>query len=784
MKKVKIRFQKIISLTMALVMLAVMISGCSQKQEAEGNKTAAEDQGDDGSDTLASGESDENTAMGRYAEEEIDMSHNLVKINSLNRLSDGSLSIMDSYAGLWISKDNGASWDLESVPYFNELFEKEIYIMDVKQSSDGTLGIIHDDLTGSDELDTCCVLVKPDGEVIQVELSVTEEDLYPSSIWISDSGRYFVTTVGSNIYEIFEDGSSELFLTVEGRPELISFQDDIMFIDGYDYSEILLYDITKKEYIEDRVLAEFVQDYYGNRSFNGTSFYDLYFFPGEEHVIYLAGEKGLHRHVIGGSAVEQLIDGNLSRLGNPAYGLVGMILLENAEFLAVFNSGKLIRFTYDPNIPSMPSETLKVYSLEESSVLRQAISAYQVANPEVYVEYEVGMEEGSSITRDDALKKLNTKIVSGEGPDVLMMDGLSIDSYVEKGALLNLDEFIEDLCKEEEYYTNMIDALRVDGSAYVIPGQIWLPVVLGKEQYVSQIKDLESMADVIEQMREDMPDKDLLGMISEKEIMKAFAISSAPAWKTGEGKINQEAVKEFLIQTKRIYDAQMDSLDESFINEHNQINEYRITEWGENWIYHLLFYSADGLSYVGGLTQLSFGITAYPYGYYDLTSAAKVKGFEDTMLQRMNGQSSNVYLPRNMMGINAASERTEQAEKFLKLFLSREVQSSLGDYSINKEALDQLFIPDQDLAGDDGLYGSIAMSNPDGLMISMNIYVASEEEIDDFKSWMETADTPYIEDSNLEETVFEEGSQFILGYQSLDEAVDAIEQRLALQMAE
>ena len=45
-------------------------------------------------------------------------------------------------------------------------------------------------------------------------------------------------------------------------------------------------------------------------------------------------------------------------------------------------------------------------------------------------------------------------------------------------------------------------------------------------------------------------------------------------------------------------------------------------------------------------------------------------------------------------------------------------------------------------------------------------------------------DTPYIEDTMLEDTVYEEGTKYMEGSQSLEEAVAAIEERVALYMAE
>ena len=103
-------------------------------------------------------------------------------------------------------------------------------------------------------------------------------------------------------------------------------------------------------------------------------------------MIYLAGTKGLHRHVIGGSAVEQVIDGSLSRLSSPSYGLCGMVELDNQEFLAVFSGGIVVHFVYDPDIASVPSVKLKAYSLSENIYMQAAITEYQVNNPDVYVE--------------------------------------------------------------------------------------------------------------------------------------------------------------------------------------------------------------------------------------------------------------------------------------------------------------------------------------------------------------------------------------------------------------
>ena len=43
--------------------------------------------------------------------------------------------------------------------------------------------------------------------------------------------------------------------------------------------------------------------------------------------------------------MEQVIDGSLCTFNNPAYGLLGMVMLEDSEFMTLFNQGRLVRFS-------------------------------------------------------------------------------------------------------------------------------------------------------------------------------------------------------------------------------------------------------------------------------------------------------------------------------------------------------------------------------------------------------------------------------------------------------
>ncbi len=764
-------------LFLLFIMIILLIPGCGKQ---EGMKDAA---------GLDSGEESggEQTTMGRYVETETDLPVQLEGPAGIYKMSAGKLVIFDGQGSFLVSENNGTSWESSSRQWILQK-AADAYVMDAKMDSKGTIGMIYAENT--EESDTSesmfqsvlnCVLLMPDETVIPVDFSNSGYEETIDRFWISETDRYFVTTMEGSIYEVKEDGSSELYLLTEGSPQTIQFQGNLMIIDGYDFKSPLLYDMENKEYIEDEVLEAFVAENYADRGFNGSGWHQLYLFPGEEGVIYLAGENGLHRHVIGGAAMEQIIDGRLSRLGSPQYGIAGMVYLETGEFLAASSHGTLIKFTYDPDKEAVPQERLKVYSLEKNGDMDAAVSFYQLQNPDVLVEYEIGMEEGEAVTMEDAVKKLNTKIMAGEGPDILMLDGLPMDSYIEKGILYDLHDMAEEF--DGEVFENLFLAFEEEDRIYAVPGQVRFPVLLGKKSDISGLKGLSAMADGIEWMRRNDQGNDLLGLCSEKAVMKVCAMVSAQQWKSGGEGIDMDAIEAFLIQAKRIYEAQMNGLDEENTERLFSANENYTQNAGENWAYDLINYGFY-MDYAAGYSDIFVGVSGSPRSYTEMISVSKVKGFEDTVLVPMEGENGRVFIPENILGINAATQKMELAEDFMKTFFGKENQCHVSGYAINKEALEDAFSPGTDEIGENGEYGKIGMIYEDGRELLLDIFIPAEEEIAVVKEWMESAGAAYIEDRVMEECIFTEGSAFILGGQKIDEALEAIEEKLAIYMTE
>ncbi|KUO75424.1 MAG: hypothetical protein APF77_01400 [Clostridia bacterium BRH_c25] len=74
---------------------------------------------------------------------------------------------------------------------------------------------------------------------------------------------------------------------------------------------------------------------------------------------------------------------------------------------------------------------------------------------------------------------MNTQLMSGKGPDIMLLSPLPYENYIDKNILANLSEMMEsdksfDINK---YYTNILDAMKYNGSLYGLPISVSLDVM-------------------------------------------------------------------------------------------------------------------------------------------------------------------------------------------------------------------------------------------------------------------------------------------------------------------
>lgn len=789
--KRRMLLKKIISL-LAVSSMVLALAGCGGDRTAGSGGSAAADKDDSGG-SVGLWNSDQESGggpavMGRYIEEEIDLTEQAIigeACRGIRRLSDNSLVILNTETGFVVSEDEGFTWEIRTPEWLSAIQEGYGYVSAMDLAPDGTVMILYDEDSGDGKWDPLVALILPDGVLVPAEAALDEEEKWSGLVSASDDGRYFAVTTQDSIYEIYRDGSTEKFLTPEPSPDWMQIQGGLLFLDsGLGYGTMpAIYELETGNYVEDTVLLEFVESVYGERGYNSGIFRSMCLLPGEEQTVYTVGGRGIHRHVIGGNMMEQVVDGSLSMLGNPNYLINSAIRLEGDAFLVLFSNGKLLRFTYDPDVSSVPENILTVYSLREDSNVRQAIAGYQSRNPDVFVSYTVGMADGGAVTREDAIKKLNTQIMAGTGPDLLVMDDLPIRSYVEKGLLLDLTGHLAACSEREPLFDNLIDALKIEEKAYMTPASFSIPMLIGEKTQVSNVTGMSDMADRVERMRREKPGEDIIGMVSEQEVLSRFATVSAPAWVDDKGQIDRQALGEFLEQCSRIYSAQMYGLDGNVLKKYkereialeamNSRNSKR--DWRET---YALF------DLISGTVSLVSSRVDSGDQWIETVSIDRNPGFEEYQAVEMRGQCGGVFCPQMLLSVSTASNQTDAAFAFLDYFLLAQTQSGYDGFPVNKEAFDVIFTPKEGYVAADGGYSYLSVGGADGVTMQYTGYWPTDAEVAALKEQFGSLQTAYIPDSMLEDVVFEQGAAYMQGQQSLELALSEIEKKIAIYMAE
>ena len=167
----------------------------------------------------------------------------------------------------------------------------------------------------------------------------------------------------------------------------------------------------------------------------------------------------------------------------------------------------------------------------------------------------------------------------------------------------------------------------------------------------------------------------------------------APTWKDANGQLNQGKVREFLEQSKRLYDVEMNGTPEEYISMYQQ---NVIDEDGRNYEENKYFMMIQDTTYLMQQTPFAYGEVVSTSTYRDMVSVPRIKGLESTQIKLMSGQCSNVYHPGSIAGINTATKNADAAKQFVRMMLGATVQETMQlGIPINKKALPAQFAYDE-----------------------------------------------------------------------------------------
>lgn len=327
-------------------------------------------------------------------------------------------------------------------------------------------------------------------------------------------------------------------------------------------------------------------------------------------------------------------------------------------------------------------KTITVAAINGSQVLSQVISAFQKAYPDykvnlkVYNTTAVGMQTfvggGAKMVTKQAggapqdlssfIQALNTDIMSGNGPDVIVLDDLPWYKYVDKGILADLGQLMSNKQFDlSQYYTNIFDGCKLGGKLYGIPASFSYRLLAGKTAYMPDsanptLSEFMAKAKALPQGVTAFGNQDAL-QIFEPYIQFCYPelVDAASHKANFNSPEFIQAMKDFkdLIGQNTSADTKQDSLAE-------QLNGN-------------VAYNAASMS-----------------NPMDLAMQRAVLGddMKTTNMPTMTGSAANLYTASLMMGISASSKNQDAAWNLIKTMLGEDIQGSsmIEGYPVLKSA--------------------------------------------------------------------------------------------------
>jgi len=677
---------RLIRFVLAFCMLATgILAGCANNNDNSEKDDTKNKQG--------------NEAIGRYIEEA------LLQLEDTTRLFDAFLS---SNGDIVFFSENGTggnnavmrnvvsgngSLESEEVGWLNNLIQSGAMVMSVSENSAGTVYALYIDATFQTKL-----VRSADGETFDT-IDVPGWNMESSGVIVRPAGESGAGSQGGAI-----QGGTTGGPTSTSLPEgVIALEDGFLILSGAkgaahhsadgslirEYpgvgmnssvavhgTQLAIVDIESKQICVYDLNSGNKTETFAYDGLGQTTFISL-----DESGLIVADASGISRSKADGW--EMIVDGGLTSLMMPNLPLSQLIIGSSDDFYAFLGmkDHQLMHYFYSADVQAEPDTVLEVFSLHDNNTIRQAIGEFQRKNPNVRVDLTVAMDEDTSATAEDIIRALNTELLAGKGPDIIVLDGLPVRSYIEKGVLKDITDLTSRLTNEMGLLENLTDAYENNGKTYGLPSRFVLPVMLGKQDKLDSIRSLSDLAGSVEAGQSaDIPlFRAPDSLWSDEGMLMEYYEACVDTWTREDGSIDETALAAFLSDMLRLdktlkeYTPQKEGGRQLFTGSSGVgVESIDLGTWDVR----------DGKAQVNiqtligvmGLRSISAGLGGKP----DM-------GFE-SLFQEYK------YYPRGGVGIVAAGKQQELSEAFVEVLLSQAVQDKYlyDGFPVNGNSLEKM----------------------------------------------------------------------------------------------
>lgn len=724
---------------------------------------------------------------GRYAEQKLSLpEENCKAVIDICFLEDGTMRIAyrDSEAKLKTadSKDQGKSWETPRDLWEEFGKSEKAEPMTVNLSKDGGIFSSWNCLEGENTF----LAVYLSAEETKKEFDLTlmpEGQGYVYKSQFSPSGNILlmgdkflceISREDGRLIRTYESGGYVTDFGIAGN-QLLVFADDTIHYYSAKTGDPLPEETVFTEHLQ-MESGENTEEVVSSRVFTGM---------GEQGILYVS-KKGIYVYNLGGSVVEQLLsEGYLTGISSKTELMDVETDADGNIYLAVSDrysdnpTGMLLKYGYDKEQEAVPGTELDIYMLKRDTHMEQMISLFQKEYPDISVTIQEGMTGEDGVTATDAMKNLNTEIMSGEGPDVLLMDGLDAENYIERGML----EDISGIMEKAGILENIQKAYEEeDGSIYCMPVRFGIPILAGGSEEIDNAVDLEKIADMTEKYENQYSDSFLPAYQTRWPgvMLRFFGEISASEWMKKDRTLDEKKVKDFFQQVNRIYQAGQNAgsaiLDGTYEEAEKMERFYDKKRREDSSIRSYLMLLADGH------TLFSYGYLFSLEELFLLTTIEKQN--PDISHRLLNGQAENCFSPEMIMGISAKAREKEAAELFVSFLFSEEQQKNNKEagFPVRKSVYDSEEYWEFGQEGNIEYGFSTAYNGEIQNMIT--VVHSADDQIKEIQKLGKTLTMPSGGSRIIQDSVLEAGKRYLYGETDLEQAVEQAVSQVKLYLAE
>ena len=724
---------------------------------------------------------------GRYAEQKLSLpEENCKAVIDICFLEDGTMRIAyrDSEAKLKTadSKDQGKSWETPRDLWEEFGKSEKAEPMTVNLSKDGGIFSSWNCLEGENTF--LAVYLSAEGNKKEFDLTqMPEGQGYVYKSQFSPSGNILlmgdkflceISREDGRLIRTYESGGYVTDFGIAGN-QLLVFADDTIHYYNAKTGDPLPEETVFTEHLQ-MESGENTEEVVSSRVFTGM---------GEQGILYVS-KKGIYVYNLGGSVVEQLLsEGYLTGISSKTELMDVETDADGNIYLAVSDrysdnpTGMLLKYGYDKEQEAVPGTELDIYMLKRDTHMEQMISLFQKEYPDISVTVQEGMTGEDGVTATDAMKNLNTEIMSGEGPDVLLMDGLDAENYIERGML----EDISGIMEKAGILENIQKAYEEeDGSIYCMPVRFGIPILAGGSGEIDNAVDLEKIADMTEKYENQYSDSFLPAYQTRWPgvMLRFFGEISASEWMKKDRTLDEKKVKDFFQQVNRIYQAGQKagnaSLDSTYEYAEKMERIYDKNRREESSLNSYLVPCADGQA------LFSYGYLFSLEELFLLTTIEKQNS--DISHRLLNGQAENCFSPEMIMGISVKAREKEAAELFVSFLFSEEQQKNNKEagFPVRKSVYDS---EEYWELGQEGNieYGFSSTYNGESHDM-ITVVHSADDQIKEIQKLGKTLTMPSGGSRIIQDSVLEAGKRYLYGGTDLDKAVEQAVSQVKLYLAE